>query len=376
MTKPLVFLWGAFADATLLAMVLDPDAVRVAAVLPDHAIRSRTGAGPDYLVTQAGAQVDGVCALLSEAAQSRLALLAAVLGLGPVQARVVADGVLQDVTLHAAAAPEGALLDWDKQAWDDQLAPAMRLAVAETLALGMLHSADVLRVRFPMLLAHAASQVRAGREASPTALRRRVSPDDVVSRQKMQPYTYFFGVQVDDLQFRRFDGSLSPVVRRAGFVMADAVTILPYDPVRDCVLVIEQFRYGPFVRGAANPWVLEPVAGRIDPGETPLQAALREMAEETHLRVNGQALVQIGTSYPSPGAITEMLFNFVALCDLPETLEGVTGLAAEAEDIRSHVIPLDRLLAMIPTHEAQNGPLIQSAYWLALNRARLREKRP
>jgi 8-oxo-dGTP pyrophosphatase MutT (NUDIX family) len=121
--------------------------------------------------------------------------------------------------------------------------------------------------------------------------------------------------------------------------------------------------------------VLEPVAGRIDPGETPLQAALREMAEETRLRVSAGALVQISTSYPSPGAITEMLFNFVALCDLPATLEGVTGLVTEAEDIRSHVIPLDRLLAMIPTNEVQNGPLIQSAYWLALNRARLREMR-
>ncbi|MFN4058121.1 MAG: NUDIX domain-containing protein [Roseinatronobacter sp.] len=375
MTQIQVFLWGALCDPELRATVLGADLALTSAVLPDHSIRSNTGAGPDFLVPRQGEHVPGEYVSLNDTAHARLALLASITGAVACEVRVLVGAQPRDATLFAVPAPDGPLCDWDRRLWHDQLAPAMRLAVAEALSLATLHTPEVLRVRFPPLLAHAASQIRAGRENVPATLRRPAQNADVISRQRMQPYTYFFGVQVDDLQFRRFDGSLSPIVRRAGFVMADAVTILPYDPVRDCVLVIEQFRYGPFVRGVANPWLLEPVAGRIDPGENPEQAALREMAEETHLRIGADALVRIGTSYPSPGAITELLFNFVALCDLPDTLEGVTGLAAEAEDIRSHVIPLDRLLDMIPTNEAQNGPLIQSAYWLALNRARLREMR-
>lgn len=187
----------------------------------------------------------------------------------------------------------------------------------------------------------------------------------------MQPYAYFFGVQVDDLTFQRFDGRASALIRRAGFVMSDAVTLLPYDPVLDLVLIIEQFRYGPYIRGDVNCWSLEPIAGRIDPGETPEEAALRETQEEARLVVRDDALMAVGAFYPSPGAISEYLYSYVALCDLSRENEGVSGLAAEAEDIRSHVIPFAQLMTLIDSGEVRNGPLIQSAYWLALNKARL-----
>ena len=67
---------------------------------------------------------------------------------------------------------------------------------------------------------------------------------------------------------------------------SDAVIVLPYDPVNDRILLVKQFRTGPYVKGDANPWVLEPIAGLIDVGETPVEAGLREAKEEAHLEIN------------------------------------------------------------------------------------------
>lgn len=102
-----------------------------------------------------------------------------------------------------------------------------------------------------------------------STLRRRAGPEDVQVQTRTEPYAGFFAVEVQDLRFRRFDGTVSAPVNRAGFVSGDAVTVMPYDPVRDRVLLIEQFRFGPHLRGDVNPWQLEVIAGRIDAGETP-----------------------------------------------------------------------------------------------------------
>ena len=85
------------------------------------------------------------------------------------------------------------------------------------------------------------------------------------------------------------------------------------------------------------------------------------------------ALHQVARYYVSPGAVTEYIVSFVGLAALPQAAEGVSGLETEAEDIRAHVIPFDRLMALVASGEAENGPLLISAQWLALNRARLRQ---
>jgi len=185
-----------------------------------------------------------------------------------------------------------------------------------------------------------------------------------------QPYASFFSVEETDLTFRRFDGSLSPTVTRAAFVSGDAVTVLPYDPVRDRVLLVEQFRAGPFGRGDPQPWQLEVVAGRIDPGETPQEAARREAVEEAGLDL--AELLPISACYASPGAKTEFLYCYLGLCDLPDGAAGLFGLAEEAEDIRGHLVAFDALMALVASGEIATAPVVLSIFWLALNRDRLR----
>jgi ADP-ribose pyrophosphatase len=172
------------------------------------------------------------------------------------------------------------------------------------------------------------------------------------------------------LRFRRFDGTLSPEVNRAVFISGDAVTVLPYDPVRDVVLLIEQFRPGPFARGDAQAWSLEAIAGRIDAGETPEEAARREAMEEAGLTLG--AMEYVGGYYPTPGAMAEFLYSYVALTDLPEGVEGVFGVEGEAEDIRGHRMPFAEFEGLMASGEVNNGPLLLTGLWLQRERARLR----
>ena len=226
-----------------------------------------------------------------------------------------------------------------------------------------------LLARRGSMLVRAASHLRAVAEPAPQGLRRAVAAGDFERGAVKVPFAGFFSVETFDLRFRRFDGSLSQTVIREVFIGADAVTVLPYDPVRGRVLVIEQVRTGPMARGDANPWQLEPVAGRIDAGETPQGAARREALEEAGLTLD--RLEPVAEYYPTTAAFSEYLYSFVALCDLPDGAAGVFGLAEEAEDIRGHLVDLDALVARMDAGELGNAPLILTLHWLLRHRARL-----
>ncbi len=227
--------------------------------------------------------------------------------------------------------------------------------------------ATQVRRRLGSLRVAAESRVRAA-EAAARGLR--LGTGDVAVAATRPAHAGFFGLDLLDLRFRRFDGSMSARITREVFVSGDAVTVLPYDPQRDRVLLIEQFRAGPLGRGDPLPWQLEAIAGRIDPGETPEAAARREAQEEAGLQLG--RLEPVADYYPTPGAVTEYLYSYVAICDLPDGVAGVFGAAAEAEDIKGHLIGFDRLMALVATGEVANAPLLLSALWLQRERTRLR----
>jgi nudix-type nucleoside diphosphatase (YffH/AdpP family) len=212
-------------------------------------------------------------------------------------------------------------------------------------------------------------QARAA-QAGPAEVRRRAQAGDVQIAHRTEPYAEFFAIEEQELTYRRFDGEMSAPVHRAAFVSGDAVTVLPYDARRDRVLLVEQFRFSPHVRGDANPWQLEAIAGRIDQGETPQDAARREGFEEAGLHLDDLRL--IASYYPSPGAVTEYLYSYLALVDLPDSASGIFGLDTESEDIRAHLVGFDQLMQMCATGEIANGPVLLSALWLARERPSLR----
>ena len=193
-----------------------------------------------------------------------------------------------------------------------------------------------------------------------------------LSHAKRVVYKGFFSVEEHDLSYRKFNNQQSSILTRSALISSDAVIVLPYDPVNDRILLIEQFRAGPYVKGDENPWVLEPIAGLIDEGETPESAGIREAQEEAHLEIKRLELV--ARSYPSPGISTEFFHQYLGIVELLDSSNLIAGLSSENEDIRSHIFEYEQFFEMIESGKVKVGPLILLGLWLSKNRNRLRKK--
>lgn len=255
---------------------------------------------------------------------------------------------------------------WNLGAWAEKMGALTTDTAREAMAAMDSMPALEMGRHYPNMMTRAASRARALAQVPDGGLGR----SDVTLLGARQRYSGFFNVQELDLKYRRFDGSESDTVNRAVFVGVDCAIVLPYDPVRDRVLVVEQFRPGAYLRGDPNPWTVEPIAGCIDPGEEPEDAARREAKEEAGIDIKD--LHCISAAYPSPGSTTEHFFIYAGLCDLPDGVAGIGGEACEAEDIRSHVMTWDAFDQALNVGHFRLLPLIVAGHWLARNRDRLR----
>ncbi|WP_137887082.1 ADP-ribose diphosphatase [Pseudomonas sp. 2FE] len=193
-------------------------------------------------------------------------------------------------------------------------------------------------------------------------------PEAVEIVERENCFRGFYQLDRVHLRHRLFAGGMGPQISRELFVRHDAVCVLPYDPQRDCVVLIEQFRIGALDK-SPNPWLLELVAGLIEQDEEPEDVARREAVEEADLTLG--ALWPISQYYPSPGGSDERVHLFVGRCDSAGA-GGVHGLAEEGEDIRVHVLPLEDALAAVRDGRIDNAASIIALQWLALNRAEVR----
>lgn len=255
----------------------------------------------------------------------------------------------------------------DAAEWSPDLAAAM---ADHLLALPDDRSDAAIRARLPMIATWIASRLRAAAENPGLPHVGPVGEPRTRIELALEPYAAYFSVEEIRLRQRRNDGTWTGPLLRAVFVSGDATVVLPWDPVRDRVMLIDQLRAGPLARGDAQPWLYETVAGRVDAGEDPQDAALREAVEETGIAIS--RLIAAPHNYPSPGAMAEYLYLYVGITDLPDGSAGVGGLASEDEDIRSHLIPRAELTRMALAGEIRNGPLLNLALWLELRHAAIR----
>lgn len=366
-----LFLYGTLCDPQLFQIVGGAALSGRSAVLEGHRSVWAKGESFPLIVEDAGATAEGLLVEVDDETKMRLDFyeLGFHYNLRPVTARVAHDQIPALVYFPDAGIWETGNA-WSLPDWQRIFGAVTREAAGEYMRLHGRLSPETAAAEFPQIRMRAASRVRAMELSSPSALAPAMSASDVRIEASRQPYTRFFALREDDLSFPRFDGKHSRMITRASFLSGDAVTVLPYDPRRDAVLVVRQFRHGPFARGDTNPWTLEPAAGRIDPGESPEEAAKRELFEETGLRAD--VLHHVGDYYPSPGACSEFLVSFVAIADLSERDGATAGLEEEEEDIMSHVIAFEDLMTLVETGAANTGPLILSAFWLARHRELLR----
>ncbi|MGB0288774.1 NUDIX domain-containing protein [Aequoribacter sp.] len=180
----------------------------------------------------------------------------------------------------------------------------------------------------------------------------------------------YFGVRQVILRHRKFDGSWSEAITRELFERGDAVAVLPYDVARDELILIEQFRPGALNDGG-SPWMLELIAGVVEPDESDSEVAHREALEEAGCTLDKIEL--IASFYPSAGACTEQIRCFVGRVDsAPE--RGVFGLDEEHEDIKVHRVSCEQAFAMLHDNKVNNGHTLIALQWLALNHQALRKR--
>ena len=259
---------------------------------------------------------------------------------------------------------------WSFDAWVRDHGAVMVEAAREAMAVREHLTDQEFDAAYPTMVSRAQARLRARAHLAPAVVRGSHRREDIELLEVRRPYTRYFAVEEQDLRFPKFSGGMSAPVSRAAFIGGDAVTVLPYDPVRDRVLLIEQFRFGPHVRHDPRPWLLEPIAGRIDLGEAPEDTARREAVEEARLTIGD--LHEIGRYYPSPGTLAEYLISYVGIADLSDGAAVIAGEETEAEDIKGHLVSFETLMDLVASGEAANAPLILSAQWIALNRESLR----
>ena len=179
-------------------------------------------------------------------------------------------------------------------------------------------------------------------------------------------------LKIEELSYRfgRFDGTWSDRVTRQVMVRGNAAAILPYDPVRDEVLLIRQVLAGNIQAGVPNR-PLQVVAGMVEAGEEPWDVAAREAHEEAGIDVTILRPAQV--FMPSPGGSSERVFTFVGMAEL-DRAGGIHGLAEENEDIRVEVVSADRAIEILDAGEIEAGPAVVVLSWFARHREALRRE--
>ena len=193
-------------------------------------------------------------------------------------------------------------------------------------------------------------------------------PRDFEILERRRVYDGHFKVDQFRLRHRLFDGGWCGEVTRELFERGHVAAVLPYDPVRDEVILIEQFRVGA-LEAPGGPWLLEIVAGVIDEGESPADVARRESLEEAGREI--LALEPICDYLSSPGGCSERVSLFCGRVDTAGA-GGIFGLVDEHEDIRARVLSFADALAEFARQSVSVASLMIAMQWLALNRERLR----
>lgn len=193
---------------------------------------------------------------------------------------------------------------------------------------------------------------------------------DVEVEEDRAAWRGFFQVRKLRLRHRLFAGGWGNWLSREVFMRGPAVGLLPYDPVNDCILLVEQFRIGALSRDQ-RPWLLELVAGIIDTDESPAEVARREAKEEANIEIG--EMEAIAEYYSSPGGSDEYFYLFCGSVDL-SAAGGYFGLATEGEDIHAQVFSFADAMIMLEAGKINNAHSLIAMQWLREHRDDLRRR--
>jgi ADP-ribose pyrophosphatase len=183
-------------------------------------------------------------------------------------------------------------------------------------------------------------------------------------------YQGFFRMDRYQLEHQLYAGGWGPPLTRALFERGHAAAVLPYDPTLDAVVLLEQFRIGA-LQVPGGPWLMEMVAGIIEPDELPEAVVRRECEEEAGLELGETEF--ICDCLVSPGGTSERIALYCGRVDASEA-GGVHGLAEEGEDIRVTRVAFDEACDLLASGRLNSASVIIAMQWLMMNRDRIRDE--
>lgn len=195
----------------------------------------------------------------------------------------------------------------------------------------------------------------------------RYSADDIQELTIKPLYKGYFEMVQYQFKHKLYDGSWSETVTREIFERGHAVAVLPYDPVTQEFVLIEQVRIGALPT-SKTPWLMEVIAGIIDPGEQPDDVCRREAQEEAGIEI--EHLTKVLSYLASPGGTTERLTIYMAQVDSTKA-DGVHGLDYESEDILVHRVPEKQAREWLDDGTIDNAAALIALQWFFLNKQTL-----
>lgn len=186
-------------------------------------------------------------------------------------------------------------------------------------------------------------------------------------------YDGFF--KIDEYSLRQEAEGRDFEFKRLNFERGHAAAVLLFDPERDTVLCVEEFRIGNLAAGmeGEQSFSLGPIAGMIDEDEYPVDAAIREAREEAGVEISESDIIAEFTTLPSPGGSSETVTMLLATADLSGLENGVFGMDDEAEQTWRRILPREEVMQLVET-QPMTGHL--SALMMKLEILRLQDAVP
>lgn len=180
----------------------------------------------------------------------------------------------------------------------------------------------------------------------------------------------FFTLTELIIRHQLFAGGETPLLRRELLEKGDAVGLLPYDPLRDELVLVEQFRIGA-LNDPSGPWLLEIIAGYQEPHEKPETVAVREALEEADCHVTKLQFIQ--RYYSTPGGSSEQIHLYFGITDT-SGLGGVHGLKEEGEDIKVRVVSSKTAFEWLDQGKIDSAMPMIALQWFRSHRDEIRQQ--
>ena len=192
----------------------------------------------------------------------------------------------------------------------------------------------------------------------------------VVVDERQRVFDGYFKMDRYHLRHSLHSGGMSSGVVREVLERGQVAAVLPVDPLRRRLVLIEQFRPGAYARGW-HPWLLECVAGIIEPGEHAEEVSRREAMEEAGCAIT--ELIPIHEYLANPGACSESVSLYCGRVD-SEHVGGIHGLAAEGEDIKVACYDYAAARALLDEGRIVNAITLIALQWFFMNREQVEQQ--